>query len=305
MAGVRIAYFGPSGTFTEMALGRLEEQGAFDGAAERISADSQPAALSMVREGTVDGAVVPIESSVEGSVPATLDSLAGGDRLQIVRETELDVSFTIVARAGVTLDAVRTVRAYPIAAAQVRLWLARELPQATVEFASSNSGAAEDVAAGLADAAVSTDLAGARLELTSLASSVADVDDARTRFVLVTSPRTPPPRTGNDRTALVVAPDNMPGVLQDALSEFGSRGIDLRFIESRPTKTKFGTYRFHIDCVGHIDDPLVADALIALHRKMPVRFLGSWPSAGDPPAAPIPTDVASTAWLAGLREGRG
>ncbi|WP_369028332.1 prephenate dehydratase domain-containing protein, partial [Nocardia farcinica] len=96
----RIAYFGPSGTFTEMALAELENAGAFDGPVERIAAPSQGAALDLIRTGDVDGAVVPIESSVEGSIPATLDSLAVGPRLQIIAETELEVSFAILARPG-------------------------------------------------------------------------------------------------------------------------------------------------------------------------------------------------------------
>ncbi|MGU3437362.1 prephenate dehydratase [Actinomycetes bacterium M1A6_2h] len=302
---MRIAYFGPSGTFTEMALAKLEEADAFGSLVERVSAQSPPATLELVRDGSVDGAVVPIENSVEGSVNPTLDALVTGDRLQIIAETELDVTFSILARAGVTLADATSIRAYPVAAAQVRLWVAQHMPNAVVEFASSNAGAAEDVAAGLADAAVSTGLAGARLGLESLAESVADVAGARTRFVYVTRPQSPPERTGSDRTAIVLTPDNVPGILHTALAEFGMRDIDLRFIESRPTRTSFGTYRFYVDCVGHIGDSEVAAALVALHRKMPIRFLGSWPStteAGD--GSGPPTDATGADWLDGLRTGR-
>lgn len=129
----RIAYFGPSGTFTEMALAQLESGGTFDGVVERVSAGSQAAAIELVRAGDVDGAVVPIESSVEGSIRPTMDALSLGDRLQIMAETELDVAFTIVGRPGTTLDDVRTVRAYPVATAQVQGWLDRNLPNARVE----------------------------------------------------------------------------------------------------------------------------------------------------------------------------
>ncbi|MCL2535653.1 MAG: prephenate dehydratase, partial [Nocardiaceae bacterium] len=129
----RIAYFGPSGTFTEMALAQLEAAGTFDGDVERIAAASQPAALELVRRGEADGAVVPIESSVEGSIRPTMDALALGDRLQIMAETELEVSFTIVGRPGTTLGDVRTVRAYPVATAQVQGWLDTHLPNARVE----------------------------------------------------------------------------------------------------------------------------------------------------------------------------
>lgn len=286
-----------------MALAQFEAEGVFDGPVERLAAPSPPATLARVREGLADGAVVPIESSVEGAVVPTLDSLALGERLQIVAETELDVSFSILVREGIeSLDQVRTVRAYPVAAGQVRIWLDEHCPDAQLQNASSNAGAAEDVAAGLADAAVSTALAGKRLGLRSLADEVADVKGARTRFVLVTRPAPVPPRTGSDRSAAVLAPANSPGSLVDVLSEFATRGIDLTRIESRPLRTEMGTYRFFVDCIGHIDDPLVAEAFRALHRKSEVRFLGSW-RAANPSGPPPPSDSEAAEWIERIRLG--
>ncbi|MBF6437913.1 prephenate dehydratase [Nocardia cyriacigeorgica] len=298
----RIAYFGPSGTFTEMALAELETSGAFDGPVERIAAPSQGAALDLIRSGDVDGAVVPIESSVEGSIPATLDSLAVGPRLQIIAETELEVSFAILARPGTRLDDVTSVAAYPVAAAQVRLWLERHLPGATGYVSASNAAAAEDVLAGRADAAVSTTLAGQRLGLVPLAEGVADHEDAITRFVLVTKPRVAPQATGADRTSIVLELPNEPGALMRAFGEFSTRGIDLTRIESRPTRTGMGTYRFYLDCVGHIDDAAVAEALKALHRTARIRFLGSWP-ATSATGTPPPSDEEAAQWLTRLRKG--
>ncbi|MET7769205.1 prephenate dehydratase [Nocardia sp. NPDC005366] len=298
----RIAYFGPSGTFTEMALAQLESAGVFDAPVERVAAPSQGAALDLIRSGDVEGAVVPIESSVEGSISATLDSLAIGPRLQIVAETELEVSFTILARTGTTLADVRLLAAYPVAGAQVRMWVARQLPDAQIYTSASNAAAAEDVVAGHADAAVSTALAGERLGLTALASGVADHDQAITRFVLVTHPGVAPPATGADRTSIVLELPNEPGSLMRAFAEFATRGIDLTRIESRPTRTGLGTYRFYLDCVGHIDDTAVAEALKALHRTARIRFLGSWP-ATSATGTPPPSDEAGAEWLIQLRKG--
>ncbi|MFD6451726.1 prephenate dehydratase [Nocardia sp. NPDC056541] len=297
-----IAYFGPSGTFTEMALAKFENSGAFDGPVERIAAPSQGAALDLIRTGEVDGAVVPIESSVEGSIPATLDSLAIGPRLQIMAETELEVTFTILARPGTSLADVRTLAAYPVAAAQVREWVARNMPEARPFTSASNAAAAEDVAAGTADAAISTALAGERLGLQTLAAGVADHDQAITRFVLVTQPGIAPAATGADRTSVVLELPNEPGSLMRAFAEFATRGVDLTRIESRPTRTGMGTYRFYLDCVGHLDDPAVAETLKALHRTTQVRFLGSWPATaavGTPP----PSDEPAAEWLTQLRKG--
>src|SRR6202012_5184982 len=117
-------------------------------------------------------------------------------------------------------------------------------------------------------------------------------------------PGTPPGRTGADRTSVVLRIDNAPGALLAALAEFGIRGIDLTRIESRPMRTELGTYRFFIDCVGHIDDGAVAEALKALRRRCAdVRYLGSWSVGQTTAEVPPPVDEAS-GWLARLRAGK-
>src|SRR5215216_2352895 len=130
-----------------------------------LPTDSTPAALAAVRSGEADYACVPIENSIEGSVLPTMDQLATGTPLQIFAELTLDVSFAIVVRKGTQAVDVETVAAFPVAAAQVRDWLADHLPKAQVVPANSNAAAAQDVADGRADAGVSTALAAERYGL--------------------------------------------------------------------------------------------------------------------------------------------
>lgn len=301
----RIAYLGPEGTFTELALRQMAD-GAMvpgGGAVTPVPTDSTPAALAAVRSGATDFACVPIESSIEGSVSPTLDSLGTGTPLQIVAEHTLDVAFSIVVRPGHT-GAVRTLAAFPVAAAQVRHWVAAQLPDAQLVPTTSNAAAAADVAAGRADAGVSTALAAQRYGLPTLAAGVVDEPNARTRFVLVGPPAPPPARTGADRTSVVLRLTNVPGALVSAMSELSIRDIDLTRIESRPTRTELGSYLFFLDFVGHIDDDAVTEALKALHRRCTdVRYLGSWPT-GAPAGTPPPAGDEATRWLTRLRDGR-
>jgi prephenate dehydratase len=305
---VRIAYLGPEGTFTEAALLQMTAAGLVPDrgpdAVRRLPMESTVAALDAVRDGIADYACVPIENSIDGSVMLTLDSLAIGSALQVFAETTLDVAFSIVVKPGRTADDVRTLAAFPVAAAQVRQWLAAKLPGAELRPAYSNADAARQVAEGQADAAVTSPLAVSRWSLAVLADAVVDESNARTRFVLAGLPGPPPARTGADRTSVVLRIDNAPGALLAALAEFGIRGIDLTRIESRPTRTELGTYLFFVDCLGHIDDVPVAEALMALHRRCAdVRYLGSWPTGPAAPAGPPPADEASR-WLARLQAGK-
>lgn len=302
-----ITYLGPEGTFTEAALAQLTAAGMVpdpgsDGG-QAVPIETTPAALEAVRDGAAKYACVPIENSIEGGVSPTLDNLAMGSPLQIVAETTLAVVFSIATGAGRPVGAINTIAAHPVAAAQVRRWLTAHLPTAELVPANSNAAAAHQVGNGYVDAAVTTAQAAAHHGLATLADGVIDESTASTRFVLVGVPGPPPPRTGADRTSVVLRIDNTPGALVAALTEFGVRGIDLTRIESRPTRTGLGTYVFFLDCVGHIDDDAVAEALKALHRRCAdVRYLGSWPTGAAAGALPPQLDEASQ-WLARLRAG--
>ena len=130
----RIAYLGPEGTFTDAALRQMSAAGAIPGACARsvepVACEGTAAALESVRDGGADYACVPIENSIDGSIVPTLDSLSSGSPLQVFAELTLDVAFSVAVRAGQV--EVHTVAAFPVAAAQVRRWLAERLPSARV-----------------------------------------------------------------------------------------------------------------------------------------------------------------------------
>jgi prephenate dehydratase len=303
-----IAFLGPKGTFAEQAARALTSA---DPDAKLVPADGVPAACEAVRSGHTDAACVPVENSVEGSVATTLDALADPERepLIAVREHVLPVRFAVLVRPGTLAEQVRTVATHPHAAAQVRGWLAEHLPDAKLITTYSTAAAAIVVADGDADAAITAPVAATHYPLDVLASDVADLPDAVTRFLLLTRPAPPPPPTGADRTSLVAVTADRAGALLEVLAEFAARGINLTRIESRPTKGRLGEYQFFLDCEGHVADARVADALAALHRRCArVRFLGSYPRAdGTPcPASDGNTDAdfaAASSWVDGLLKG--
>ncbi|HET8538127.1 MAG TPA: prephenate dehydratase [Solirubrobacteraceae bacterium] len=300
-----IAFLGPEGTFAHAALRALPVAAG----ATLLPTANVTLAIDAVRAGAADAALVPLENSVEGAVPATLDELANGAPLVIAEETYLAVDFVLMARVGATLDKIETVATHPHAEAQVRRWLIANLPDAQVALVGSTAGAAQAVAEGEYDAAVGAAVAAELYGLDILAHSIADNGGAVTRFVLLTRPAPPPPPSGNDRTTLVAfLREDHSGALLEILSEFGTRGVNLTRIESRPTKGRMGQYCFSIDCEGHVADERVGDALAALHRVCgDVRYLGSYPRR-DGAQGPIPRGrrdpefTDARAWLAGIRE---
>ena len=122
-----LTFLGPEGTFTESAL--LQVPGA--AGAQRIPSSNAAAALAKVRTGEAVAAMLPIENSIEGGVPATLDAISNGVELRILHEVVVPVSFVLVARAGVSLADIRAVGTHPHAWAQTREWFGKHLPLAT------------------------------------------------------------------------------------------------------------------------------------------------------------------------------
>lgn len=256
------------------------------GAAEatRVPASNVNAALDQVRSGAADAAMVPIENSVEGGVTATLDAIATGQELRIIREVLVPISFVLVARPGVRLQDVRRVSTHGHAWAQCRLWMDQNIPVAEYVPGSSTAAAALGLLEDEThyDAAICAPLvAEENPGLGVLAENIGDNPGAVTRFVLVSRPGTLPAPTGADKTTLVVPlPEDRPGALMEILDQLASRGVNLSRIESRPTGQYLGHYFFSIDAEGHACEARVADALAGLHRISPgTRFLGSYPRA--------------------------
>ncbi|TNC27404.1 prephenate dehydratase [Amycolatopsis alkalitolerans] len=298
----RIAYFGPEGTFTEQAARSLAA-----GEDELIPFETIPLALAAVRKGETEAVCVPVENSVEGVVPATLDGLAESEPLIAFAEALLPVHFSVLTRPGT--KEIGTIASHPHALAQVRLWVEANLPGARPVATSSTAAAAVAVRAGEFDAAVTAPVAVQHYPLEVLATEVADVRDARTRFLLVRRPQHPLPEpTGADRTSVVAAAANRTGALAELLTELAGRGINLTRLDARPARS-YGEYRFFIDFEGHVSEPRIGDALAALRRRCRnVRFLGSHPRADGVRATIEPSagneDFTEAAdWVAAVRRG--
>jgi prephenate dehydratase len=195
---------------------------------------------------------------------------------------------------------VQRVLSIPVATAQCRSFLRRELPGAVSLATSSTAEAAQLVAGDEHDghtAAIAPSVAAKVYGLEVLATDIEDHPDNATRFVVVSRSGVPAP-TGHDKTSVVVFQrTDRPGSLLTILQEFAARSINLTKLESRPTKKGLGHYCFLIDLEGHIGDELVADCLRSLKSKVEdVKFLGSFPAAGE--HGPARRREAEAAWQA-------
>jgi prephenate dehydratase len=293
---MRIAFLGPEGTFSEEALlASLDE-------AQRAQLEPVPLptiydCVVAVEEGRVDRALVPIESSVEGSVNATLDALVfETDDEMIVGEVVHPIRHQLIAREALPLDHITRVLSHPQASGQCARFLRERLGQAEVVSAASTADAVRIVSeTGKPWAALGTSLAAELYGCVVLEEGVEDLADNRTRFVWLAhegggpapdpSGGTPPDGPFLKTSVAFWGLPDSPGALVGVLQEFANRGVNLSKIESRPRRQGLGRYVFFADLEGGQTDPPIAEALSAVQDAVEtLRILGCYPVAVQTPA---------------------
>jgi len=275
---VRVAFLGPAGTFTEEALRASRPAGPV----EEVPYGTVFETVMAVQNGHAERAVVPIENSLEGSVTATLDALAGeAENVRIAAEVAHPVRHCLIAGEGLELEGVRRVLSHPQALAQCTRFLRERLPGVELASSTSTAGAVKAVAEGSRpDAAIGPRLAAELYGGRVLAEGVEDRPDNMTRFVWL-APAGEPPLGEPSKTSVVFwgFNDESPGALVDVLGEFAARGINLTKIESRPRRLSLGHYMFFADLDGGAGEARVAEALEALRGRVEaLRVLGSYPA---------------------------
>jgi prephenate dehydratase len=289
---IRIAYFGPEGTFTHEAL--IGAVAASEGTVEEASVELVPLptiyeTVMAVEAGSVDRALVPIENSLEGSVNVTLDTLAvDAQDVAIVGEVVHQIRHCLVARTELSLDEIEVVVSHPQATAQCAGFIRTELPGARVLAGTSTADAVRMVSEQAGPwAALGTRLAAERYGCRVLRTGVEDGPENETRFVWLARTRgvaaiDRSPQMAAWKTSIIFwgVGSEAPGWLVHCLAEFADRGVNLTRIESRPLKQGLGSYMFFLDLEGPEAEPKVADALDGLRGHVEVlRVLGSFPVA--------------------------
>ena len=269
----RVGYPGRDGAHSAAACDVL-----FPDGAELVPLPSFAEVARAVADIEVAYGVLPIESSLAGSVAETHD-LLNDSALAITAEAILPIRHYLVGPAAIPLDRIRVVHSHPVALDQCRRLLAG-IPQATAVAAPTTADAAAHVAE-LADptqAAIASERAAALHGLVVIESDVGDHPEAYTRFVAVSTHMRLDADADDWRTAFSFTTEHQPGALHRAIEPFARRDIDLLQLVSRPIPSLPWEYRFDAVLAGHPLDEVVRGALSELReRTRSLRVFGSYP----------------------------
>ncbi|MBL8048633.1 MAG: prephenate dehydratase [Chthonomonas sp.] len=267
---LRIAFWGPPGTFTHRAS--LQTFGA---SAEYFPVDTIGDVFEAVQNSRADYGVVPVENSTAGVVPETLDMFPLSN-VKICAETHVEIHHHLISTAT-SLEQVQRVYAGPQPAAQCRKWLKGNLPWAEIIDMAPTAKAAEKAKSEPNSAAIANSLAAELVDIPILVDHIEDNAHNRTRFLVLgyNEPR----RTGRDKTSLMFTLKNKPGELYRALGAFERAEVNLMMIESRPAQRSTFEYIFYTDCAGHHSDaPLLAALDEVRAMALDLQILGSYPA---------------------------
>ena len=255
----RVAFLGPSGTFSEEAA-----LGFFGSSIVKVPCANFDEVMHATSSGAADFGVVPVENSSEGVVTRTLD-LFLTTPLFIIGETSLYVRHNLLRREN-ALDGIQAVCAHPQALAQCHAWLGNHLPNVERRPVASNAEGARLASLDATLAGIASTHAASEFGLHVVAPAIQDDAHNRTRFAIVAHPaQHPQPKaSGHDCTSLVVSVPNRPGAVHDMLVPLKNHGVSMTRFESRPARSGQWEYYFYIDLQGHPDQPHVAAALSEL-----------------------------------------
>ena len=269
----RVAFLGPSGTFSEDAA-----VGFFGSSIVKVPCANFDEVFHATSAGAADFGVVPVENSSEGVVTRSLD-LFLTTPLFIIGETSLYVRHNLLRREN-SLDGIDAVCAHPQALAQCHAWLSHHLPNVERRPVSSNAEGARLASVDSRLAGIAGARAASEFGLHIVAPAIQDDAHNRTRFAVLAHPHQhPQPKaSGHDCTSLVVSVTNRPGAVHDMLVPLKKHGVSMTRFESRPARSGQWEYYFYIDLQGHPDQPEVTAALSELRSTCAFfKMLGTYP----------------------------
>jgi len=270
-----IVFLGPAGSYSEMAKDFFCKH--YELNVVEIPFKTITQVVEYVDRNENILGVIPVENSIEGAVREAIDCLIKTKQsVSYLAEYIMPIRHCLLSK-GTDINSILGLISHPQAIAQCLNFIHHNLPK-NINLIHTTSTAKAAVLLNDYDFTYSAIGSSKTAELYNLNILKKDINDDptnQTRFILIGKYKTD--YTGNDKTSLAFSTENKPGMLLEALKIFQNYNINLSYIDSRPSKIKFGEYTFLVDFDGHISDEIISKAIKELRTKTSYfRIVGSY-----------------------------
>ena len=237
-------------------------------ASDAVFPDGQPlpratfeGALSALKHGEADLAMIPVENSLAGRV-ADIHHLLPESGLHIIGEHFQRVRHQLMALPGSQLSDLKTAHSHIMALGQCRQSLQELGLHPMAEADTAGSARLVKQAGDKTMAAIAPDLAAEIYGLEILKKDIEDAEHNTTRFLILA--REPDPAViGNGQviTTFIFRVRNVPAALYKVLGGFATNGINMTKLESYQLEGTFNATMFYADIEGHPEEQRVRNAM--------------------------------------------
>ena len=272
-----IYYLGPDGSNTHNAMLKFLELSSIK-VNNKIAQKSIKSALENLEKDSNSICILPIENSIEGIVRETIGNFLDikDDKIQIQGEITLPIKHMLLSTSK-DKATIKKIYSQPQALAQCSKFLYQNFPDSELKEVSSTSYAAQKVSTEKDNsiAAIANETCAQLFDLNILSNDINDEKDNKTRFYILGRGDCCNENTG--KTSIILSTKNYPGALCDVLQIFSKHGLNLTYIDSRPSKRKLGEYLFFVEIDGLKTDENVNIAINELMNFVDFfKILGSF-----------------------------
>jgi chorismate mutase / prephenate dehydratase len=268
---LRVAYLGPTGTYSEVAA--LKH---FGNGIEPVACMSFDEVFRATESGQADFGIVPLENSTEGAVNRNLD-LMFASPLKVCGETSVPVQHCLMTQSG-NMDGITRICAHSQALAQCVGYLDKNYPHIERIPVSSNAHSVKLASLDGQTAGIGHEISAAQYGVQIAAKAIQDEVSNRTRFVVIGNYQPAP--SGSDQTSLILSVPDKAGAVHSLIEPLARFNVSMKRFESRPAKQGNWEYYFYIDLLGHQSDANVALALEQIKANSAFyKIVGSYPRA--------------------------
>lgn len=256
----KLFFLGPIGSYTQLAS---EKFLSYINIKELISIDSIYEISRTLREKNLNeyAAVIPIENSIEGIVRESQDNLADLAKIgyRILAETCLDIEHSLVSFGN--KNEIKTIISHPQALAQCRNYILKNWGDDInlIPTLSTSNAVLMLEHTNPTVAAIASKYCAEIYNVPVQDLNINDEKNNKTRFILLSKNK--PQEKSQNKISIVFSTENIPGALNKVLSILEKYGLNMSYIDSRPSRKELGEYIFYIDFAGYIEDVAVINAL--------------------------------------------